>query len=117
MPYVPETPELTPKPYALLEFFTTDCRFCKASVNDLNMLNGHPEINVIAYTYEGGRKVRGFIKDYGAAYPISRASQQFVNQFSYSGVPASFLVDTQTMEVIAKFSGKVHADEVLNKIN
>ena len=116
IPYLSDTPPLTEKPYALLEFFTTDCRFCKASVGELNALNRNEKLNVIAYTYEGKKKVRGFIEAYGAEYPISRATQQFRNHFDHTGVPASYLVDSKTLEVKAKFIGKVSSDEVLSYI-
>jgi hypothetical protein len=116
IPYLENMGPLAQKPYLLLEFFTTDCGFCKASVSELNVLNEHAKIGVVAYTYESKSKVNAFIKEQQARYAISRASAKFRNQFAHQGVPLSYLVDTASHKVIAGFVGKVKAKEVLDAI-
>ena len=116
MPYFESMGPLAQKPYLLLEFFTTDCGFCNASVPELNALNRDPRVGVVAYTYESKKHVSAFIEGNKASYAISRGSEQFRNQFAHQGVPSSYLVDTKSNRVIAGFIGKINAKEVLDAI-
>jgi hypothetical protein len=52
----------------------------------------------------------------GVAYPVSRMSREYVELFNPVAVPASFLVDTGTLEVKASFVGEVDADTVLRTV-
>jgi hypothetical protein len=101
------------KPFALLEFFTPQCRFCKLSVEELNRLDKSAEISVVAYTSGSGKKVKAFMEEQGVSYPVSRTSREYYDLFNPVAVPASFLVDTETLEVKASFVGKVDAETVL----
>lgn len=116
MPYLESMQPLAEKPYILLEFFATDCPFCKASVPELNALNKNPNLSVVSYTYDSKKDVKAFIQEYKAEYTISRASEEFRKQFTYQGIPTSFLVDTKSKIIINKFVGKVDAQEVLREI-
>jgi thiol-disulfide isomerase/thioredoxin len=115
MPYDRSTAYAEPasKPFALLEFFTPQCHFCKLSVEELNQLDKSAEIAVIAYTSGSGKQVKAFMEEQGVAYPVSRTSREYYELFKPAAVPASFLVDMDTLEVKASFVGKVDADTVL----
>jgi thiol-disulfide isomerase/thioredoxin len=103
----------TSKPLALLEFFTPQCHYCKLSVEALNRLNESGEISVIGYTSGSGKQVRAFMKEHGVSYPVSRTSKAYYELFNPVAVPASFLVDTKTLEVKASFVGEIDAEIVL----
>jgi len=101
------------KPLALLEFFTPQCHFCKLSVEELNRLDKSAEIAVVAYTSGSAKAVKAFMDEQGVTYPVSRTSNEYYDLFNPVAVPASFLVDTKTLEVKASFVGRVDADTVL----
>lgn len=116
MPYLESMQPLAEKPYILLEFFRTNCGFCKASVPELNKLNANPNLSVVAYTHESTKDVKAFVEKYKVEYTISRATEEFLKQFTYQGVPTSFLVDTKSKKVIHKFVGKINSQRVLKGI-
>jgi len=115
IPYDRRAPYADPaaKPYALLEFFTPHCGFCRRSVPELNRLAESDEVAVVAYTSGSGREVKTFVKTEGVAYPVSHTSREYSDLFNPVAVPVSFLVDTATLEIKARFVGKVDADTVL----
>ena len=114
-PYVrdADTPMPGEKAFVLMEFFTTACHFCKKSVPELNALHASETVSVVAYTSDGGRRVRGFIEEFRVHYPVSRASLEYMRTFSPVAYPVSYLVDTETLKVEARFFGKVDKAAVL----
>ncbi len=104
------------KPYVLLEFFSYRCKFCKESIPALNELNKHEKLSVIGYSMMGGKKARAYAQKYDVAYTLCRPSKRYMEIFNPVTVPMSFLVRTDTLEVVAKFTGKIDKNRVLSYI-
>jgi len=102
------------KEFVLIEFFSYRCKFCKQSIPALNELNKHEKLSVIGYSMMGGKKAKKYAKEYGVAYTLSRPSQEYMKIFNPVTVPMSFLIDSKTLEVKAKFTGMIVESEVLS---
>lgn len=105
------------KPYVLIEFFTLNCPYCKASIPDLNKINQHKDISVVAYIMETSKKrIAQYAEQNNVKYPISRGSVHLYDHFNPVAVPISFLIDTKTKEVKKHFLGVVKYDKIVSEL-
>jgi len=106
--------EIVAKPYVLLEFFSLSCRYCQKSIPTLNRLNRHPKLSVIGYAQANPKPVLEYAKAKGVAYTLCQTSLHYFELFNPVRVPVSYLVDTKSLAVKARFMGEVDYDEVVS---
>ncbi|MBN2722362.1 MAG: hypothetical protein JXQ77_06035 [Campylobacterales bacterium] len=104
------------KPYVLFEFFALRCSHCIKSIDTLNKLDKNDKLSVIGYIAADPSKVRDFASLHGIEYAVSRIPEGYYDIFEPTAFPVSYLVDTKTMEIKARFVGEVSEDEVLSHL-
>ncbi len=81
----------------LLEFWTTWCPACRASIPHLNSLSKkHPDLQILAVSDEDPATLRSFLSKTEIEYPIYSDPKGEANQaFQVSSIPSFFLIDRQ----------------------
>jgi thiol-disulfide isomerase/thioredoxin len=86
------------EPTTLVAVFATWCRPCQDEVPALNMLQRDfgRRVRVVALNVEDGsdQHVQGWLKEYGARYPVVRNRNGAVESLGVAGIPAIFLVNS-----------------------
>jgi peroxiredoxin len=97
-----------------IDFFTTWCPPCKASIPHLVEMNrkyGKQGLQILGQSMDedGERAVKTFIDEYRINYPVALAPQKIQTDYGIASVPVMYVIDKkgQVAEVYRGFSDEI----------